>query len=102
MLWERIGISIILSVLPSTEKLTRQPNIKAGANKFKTKQQRLLILKILQRVLQMLLEKGFSPYADKTALEKQLFEGLNPKSTLPRTLQRTLLVMLQRMLFVSS
>jgi hypothetical protein len=65
---------------PNTGKLTRQPNIKAGANKFKTKQERLSILKTLQRNLQLLLEKGFSPYADNTELEKQLQVDLSTKS----------------------
>ena len=47
---------------PKTNKLVRQPNIKAGANKFKTKNERLQFLKTLQRNLQLLLEKGFNPY----------------------------------------
>ncbi len=58
---------------PKTGKLKRQPNIKAGANKFKTCKERIAILKTLQRNLLLLLQKGFSPYADNTALEKKLF-----------------------------
>jgi integrase len=65
---------------PKTGKLERQPNIKAGANKFKTKKERLQVLKTLQRNLLFLLEKGFSPYADNSELEKQLFNGQNSES----------------------
>ncbi|MFT3793308.1 tyrosine-type recombinase/integrase [Flavobacterium sp.] len=59
---------------PKTGKLVRQPNIKAGANKFKNCKDRIAVLKTLQRNLLMLLQKGFSPYADNTALEVQLFQ----------------------------
>lgn len=58
---------------PKTGKLKRQPNIKAGVNKFKTKRERHIFLKTLQRNLFLLLEKGFNPYKDNTALEKQFF-----------------------------
>jgi len=58
---------------PITGKLERQPNIKAGANKFKTKKERLEILKSLQRNLQILLERGFNPYADNTEKKEQLY-----------------------------
>lgn len=59
---------------PKTNKLIRQPNIKAGANKFKTKNERLSILKTLQRNLQLLLEKGFSPYENNEEQISQLFK----------------------------
>ena len=58
---------------PQTNTLKRQPNIKAGVNKFKTKNERIAILKTLQRNLQLLLEKGFSPYKDNSELELQLY-----------------------------
>lgn len=58
---------------PQTGKLERQPNIKAGANKFKSKNERLRILRNLQRNLIMLLEKGFSPYADNTEYLSKLY-----------------------------
>lgn len=61
---------------PETNMLKRQPNIKAGANKFKTKNERIAILKTLQRNLQFLLEKGLSPYKDNSELELQLFSNL--------------------------
>ncbi|NHM05704.1 site-specific integrase [Flavobacterium sp. CYK-4] len=82
---------------PKTGKLTRQPNIKAGANKFKTKNERLSILKSLQRNLQLLLDRGFSPYADNSELEKQLLQGLNsdvtveiPAKTVSKTTETTI------------
>ena len=58
---------------PQTGKLERQPNIKAGANKFKSKTERLRILKNLQRNLIMLLEKGFDPYADNSEFLSKLY-----------------------------
>lgn len=58
---------------PNTGNLKRQPNIKAGANKFKTKKERLEILKTLQRNLQLLLDKGFNPYKDNSELIEQLY-----------------------------
>jgi len=58
---------------PQTNTLKRQPNIKAGVNKFKTKKERIAMLKVLQRNLQLLLEKGFSPYKDNSELELQLY-----------------------------
>ena len=47
---------------PKSNKLTRQPNIKGGANKFKTKNERIEILKRYQKNLLLLLERGFNPY----------------------------------------
>jgi hypothetical protein len=46
---------------PKTHKLVRQNNIKAGANKYKTKTERLKFLKILQRNLSIILQNGFNP-----------------------------------------
>jgi len=64
---------------PDSDTLKRQPNIKAGANKFKTKRERLSFLITLQRNLLLLLEAGFNPYEDNSELEKQF---LNPERTL--------------------
>lgn len=58
---------------PETEKLERQPNIKAGANKFKTRKERYAFLKTMQQALLELLQYGFNPYEDNTALEKSMF-----------------------------
>lgn len=58
---------------PKTGKLERQPNIKAGANKFKTKKERLEVLKTLQRNLLLLLERGFNPYKDNSEKKEHLF-----------------------------
>lgn len=75
---------------PKTGKLERQPNIKAGANRFKTKTERLSILKILQRNLLFLLEQGFSPYADNSALEEKLLRNTsaanNKETVIPITI----------------
>jgi integrase len=42
-------------------KLKRMPNIKAGANYFKTKTERLQILRTIRRNLHDLLKRGFNP-----------------------------------------
>jgi len=45
------------------------------------------------------LEKGFSPYADNTALEKQLLAGLNNENKLQLIMiQQSLLTKFQRLL----
>ncbi len=44
-----------------TDKLIRMPNIKAGANKLKTKTERIVYLNTLRDALEYLLEKGFNP-----------------------------------------
>lgn len=70
---------------PSTGKLKRQPNIKAGANRYGTKRQRYAHLRTIQRNLAMFLEAGFSPYADNTGLERKLFgkeEGATDEATI--------------------
>lgn len=48
----------------TTNKLKRMPNIKGGANRFKTKKERLQYLVSLRDALEFLLEKGFNPYTD--------------------------------------
>jgi hypothetical protein len=47
-----------------TGKLKRMPNIKAGANRYKTKKEKLQILIPLRDALAYLLEKGLNPYSD--------------------------------------
>lgn len=47
-----------------TSKLKRMPNIKGGANRFKTKTERLNYLSMLRDTLEFLLEQGFNPYED--------------------------------------
>jgi hypothetical protein len=44
-----------------TGKLKRMPNIKAGANRYKTKKEKLQILIPLRDALAYLLEKGLNP-----------------------------------------
>lgn len=47
-----------------TDKLKRMPNIKGGANRLKTKKERIEYLITLRDSLEYLLEKGFNPYKD--------------------------------------
>ena len=63
---------------PETGKLKRQPNIKAGVNKLKTKQERYAFLMTMQQALLQLLQYGFNPYEDNSALEASIFSG-DPK-----------------------
>ncbi len=55
---------------PKTDKLEKQPFIKAGANRYKTKKERLEILEILQRNLSRLLKDGYSPYKKNTIVNE--------------------------------
>jgi len=66
---------------PATGKLKRQPNIKAGANKFKTKRERFSFLKTMQQALLELLQYGFNPYEDNSNLEEGLFSSKEIKTT---------------------
>ena len=58
---------------PDSKKLERQPNIKAGANKLKTKRERYAFLKTMQQALLDLLQYGYNPYEDNSALENTMF-----------------------------
>lgn len=58
---------------PKTNTLKRQPNIKAGVNKLKTKRERYSFLRTMQKALLQLLEYGFNPYEDNSALEASIF-----------------------------
>jgi integrase len=71
---------------PTTNKLVRQTNIKAGANRLKTKEERYKFLSEVRDNLELLLKMGFDPYSDNTALEEKLspsniptFEVTTPK-----------------------
>ncbi len=58
---------------PETQKLQRQPHIKAGVNKLKTKRERIAFLRTMQKALLELLQAGFNPYQDNSQLEAELF-----------------------------
>ncbi|MFV8367621.1 tyrosine-type recombinase/integrase [Flavobacterium sp. XS1P27] len=62
----------------TTGKLKRMPNIKGGANRFKTKKERLIIFNQLRDSLEYLLEKGLNPYTDP---DLTLLEDDKPTST---------------------
>ena len=57
---------------PVTGKLTRQSNIKAGANRLKSKDERMNLLEKFQARLLSLLELGFNPYQDNSILEDKI------------------------------
>lgn len=57
---------------PTTGKLERQPNIKSGVNKLKTKDERIKFLKFISERLMFLLKQGFNPFEDNTHLENKL------------------------------
>jgi len=58
---------------PKTHKLVRQPNIKAGANRYKTRKERLKFLQVIQRNLSLMLQKGFNPYEYNSEIETNFF-----------------------------
>ncbi|UAM98018.1 site-specific integrase [Polaribacter litorisediminis] len=60
---------------PETGRLKKEPFIKAGVNKLKTKRERYAFLKTMQQALLQLLQYGFNPYEDNTALEASIFSG---------------------------
>lgn len=62
---------------PETGKLVRQPNIKAGANRIKTKEERYKFLSDIRDSLELLLKMGFNPYDDNTQLEEKLTQNKN-------------------------
>lgn len=63
---------------PKTGRLKRQSNIKAGANFFKNKKQRLAHLKAIQKSLLVLLEFGFNPYEDNSERKIAFRAGREP------------------------
>lgn len=66
---------------PETGKLKKQPFIKAGVNKLKTKRERYAFLKTMQQALLQLLEYGFNPYEDNSALENAMFSEEQQKTS---------------------
>ena len=62
----------------ATGKLKRMTNIKGGANRFKTKKERLHIFNQLRDSLEYLLEKGLNPYTDP---DLSLLQDEKPTST---------------------
>lgn len=71
---------------PRTQKLKRQPYIKAGVNKFKTKRERIAFMRTMQNALLELLQAGFSPYEDNSELEAQLFSKEESNTKIKRTI----------------
>ena len=57
---------------PKTGKLERQPNIKAGVNKFKSKDDRIKYLDFINERLLFLLKQGFNPFENNKQLENKL------------------------------
>jgi len=58
---------------PKTLKLVRQPNIKGGVNRLKTKRERFKFLQVLQRNLSFMLQKAFNPYEYNPEVESSFF-----------------------------
>ena len=51
---------------PVTNKLKRQTPFYGNANTFRTKEDRIAVLRIYKRVISKYLRMGFSPYEDNT------------------------------------
>ena len=60
---------------PETGKLKKQSFIKAGVNKLKTKRERYAFLRTMQKALLELLQYGFNPYEDNSAIEEAFFSN---------------------------
>jgi len=60
---------------PETGKLKRLTPFYGGANKYKTKEERLEVLTTYRKALLKLLKQGYNPYKDNT----ELFQKLNKK-----------------------
>ncbi|WOD43755.1 phage integrase N-terminal SAM-like domain-containing protein [Hwangdonia lutea] len=67
---------------PKTGKMTRMKNIYGGANKFKTKEERIALLSRYQRRLLKLLKEGYNPYQKNTALFKSKMDKKSKKEVI--------------------
>lgn len=54
---------------PETGKLSRQTNIKGGANIYDDKERRLHVLQTISEALEIILRKGYNPYGDNSDIE---------------------------------
>lgn len=61
---------------PKTGKLTRQTNIKGGANQYKDKRSRYHVLKKLQESLTFVLAKGFNQHQGNSEFEDKLLSNV--------------------------
>ena len=72
---------------PKNGKLTRQTNIKGGANLYEDKRSRYYILSKLRESLEYVLSHGFNPYENNTSLieyiENEVLNDENDKSIKP-------------------
>ncbi|MBV1888164.1 MAG: hypothetical protein KUG51_02625, partial [Urechidicola sp.] len=66
---------------PTTGKLKRVTPIYGIANKYKTKEERLVVLVMYKKTLLKLLRQGYNPYSDNTSLHQ--------KKTLRKKLKKT-------------
>jgi len=68
---------------PKTGKLKRMPYVKAGANRYNTKEERYEFLKTIKNALIFLLDKGLNPYEDNDlkALNEKLEEKPKTRKT---------------------
>jgi integrase len=74
---------------PTTGKLERQTNIKAGVNLYKDKKSRCHILNELKDNLHYILKKGFNPYEDNSSLEVFIEHLLLDKKSKSQTKKET-------------
>lgn len=67
-------------------KLKRMPFVKAGANRFKTKEERYEYLKTLKDALEYLLKKGLNPYEDN---DPNLIENILKETGTPVQVEKS-------------
>jgi hypothetical protein len=75
---------------PSTGRLKRQTNIKAGVNLYKDRKSRYHILSTLKESLEYVLSQGFNPYKDNTSLVEFIEHLLLPEEEKIKKNQTTL------------
>lgn len=78
-----------------TAKLKRMPNIKGGANRYKTKNERIQILNTLRDSLEYLLEKGLNPYQinDLNKIEEEQIIAQKPLLTIQKPNEEGLMLL---------
>ncbi len=73
---------------PKTGLLEKQTPVYGGANNFKTKQERYVVLNAYRKSLKKLLEDGLSPYEDNEKAMEQISETPILQNALPEELQQ--------------
>ena len=72
---------------PNSGKLKRLTPFYGNANQYKTKEERMEVLIVYQKVLLRLLKQGYNPFLDNTEVHKKLHSKNTETQTKPSSLQ---------------